>query len=102
MPRKFGLALSRWWYDTRITMPSTNVNDLESELKYFEAHRAELVRSARGRYALVKGEQLGGIYEDRDEAIRAGYEKFGNESFLVKEILEVDIPLNFTSFNLGV
>ena len=85
-----------------LAMPSVTVNELRSELEYFEAHRAELVRAARGKYALVKGEHLGGIYEDRNDAIRAGYEKFGNEPFLVKEILEVDIPLNFTSFNLGV
>lgn len=83
-------------------MASTAVTELNSELRYFEAHRAELVRTSRGKYALIKGEQLGGIYEDQNEAIRAGYEKFGNEPFLVKEILEVDIPLNFTSFNLGV
>jgi hypothetical protein len=85
-----------------ITMASTAVTELRSELQYFEGHRAELVRAARGKYALIKGEQLGGIYEDQNAAIRAGYEKFGNEPFLVKEILEVDIPLNFTSFNLGV
>ena len=83
-------------------MHSIGVTELEAELKFFAEHRAALVREARGKYALVKGEQLGGIYEDRNEAIRAGYERFGNEPFLVKEILEVDIPLNFTSFNLGV
>ena len=83
-------------------MSFTGAAELESELQYFEAHRAELVESARGKYALIKGDQLGGIYVDRNEAIRAGYEQFGNEPFLVKEILEVDIPLNFTSFNLGV
>lgn len=83
-------------------MSFTGAAELESELQYFEARRAELVESARGKYALIKGNQLGGIYADRNEAIRAGYEKFGNEPFLVKEILEVDIPLNFTSFDLGV
>jgi len=83
-------------------MQVTGVIELETELRFFETHRAELVREARGKYALVKGEQLIGVYEDPNAAIRAGYEHFGNEPFLVKEILEVDIPLNFTSFNLGV
>jgi hypothetical protein len=83
-------------------MRASGVTELETELKFFEEHRAELVRKARGKYALVKADQLAGVYEDPNAAIRAGYERFGNEPFLVKEILEVDIPLNFTSFNLGV
>ena len=83
-------------------MAYTAASELESELRYFEAHRAELVEQARGKHALVKNDALIGIFDDKTQAIRAGYEKFGNEPFLVKEISEVDLPLNFASFNLGM
>jgi len=83
-------------------MPSATTSELDAELRFFEAHRTELVARAEGKYALVKGNELAGIFESQTEAIRAGYEKFGNQPFLVKQISVVDIPLNFTSFNLGI
>ena len=83
-------------------MPISSALELETELQFFEAHRAELVAQAKGRYALVKGDRLVGLFNDQNEAVRAGYETFGNQAFLVKLITDVDIPLNFTSFNMGI
>ena len=76
--------------------------ELEKELRFFEAHRLELMRDAAGKYALVKGAALLGIYDAELDALRAGYRRLGNEAFLVKHIVEADVPLNFTTFNLGV
>ncbi|MEA2336624.1 MAG: hypothetical protein QOE82_631 [Thermoanaerobaculia bacterium] len=75
---------------------------LRPELEFFESHRVELFERAAGKFALVKGKDLIDIFETELEAARAGYEHFGNEAFLVKHIVEADVPLNFTSFNLGV
>jgi hypothetical protein len=75
---------------------------LSSELDFFEHHRMEWLDRAAGKYALVKGSELIGLFETETEAIRAGYQRFGNEAFLVKHVVEADVPLNFTSFNLGV
>ena len=83
-------------------MPVTHSSELETELRYFNQRRSELMRDASGKFALVKGEKLIGIFDSENAAIRHGYEALGNVSFLVKRITEVDIPLNFTSFNLGV
>jgi hypothetical protein len=75
---------------------------LSTELDFFESHRMELFERAPGKYALVKGSTLIDVFETELDAIRAGYQRFGNEAFLVKHILEADVPLKFTSFNLGV
>ena len=75
---------------------------LQQELDFFEKKRLELVARAPGKYALVKGSELIGIFDTELEAIRAGYQKIGNEAFLVKHIVEADVPLTFTSFNLGI
>ena len=75
---------------------------LAPELDYFESHRMELVERASGKYALIKGMTLIDLFETELEAIRAGYQRFGTEAFLVKQILEADVPLKFTSFSLGV
>jgi hypothetical protein len=75
---------------------------LQQELDFFEQQRLELFASAPGKYALVKGPKLIGIFDTELEAIRAGYQKIGDEAFLVKHIVEADVPLTFTSFNLGI
>ena len=83
-------------------MTTTNSPVLMQELEYFEKHRIELFKDAPGKYALVKGEALIGIFDTELEAIRAGYQRIGNEPFLVKHVVEADVPLTFTSFNLGI
>ncbi len=83
-------------------MPATHVTELETELRYFNEHRSELLQRAAGKFALVKGEALIGTFELETEAIGHGYRTLGNVPFLVKRITETDIPLSFTSFNLGV
>ena len=83
-------------------MNTAEINPLEKELEYFERHRAELVDRAKGRFALIKDDRLIDTFDSQADAIRAGYRQLGNEPFLVKQILSVDVPLNFTSFNMGV
>ena len=83
-------------------MHSTRVPELEAELLYFNAHRTEFLETAAGKFALIKGESLIGMFDTEASAIRRGYETLGNVPFLVKQVTEVDIPLSFTSYNLGV
>lgn len=75
---------------------------LEAELAYFEQHRSELLGRAKGKFALIKDQTLVDTFDSQVDAIRAGYRSFGNEPFLVKQIVAVDVPLNFTSLNIGV
>jgi hypothetical protein len=83
-------------------MHATQATELETELRFFNAHRPELLQDAAGKFALVKGDSLIGVFDSDTAAIRHGYETLGNVPFLVKEVTEVDIPLNFTSFHVGV
>ena len=83
-------------------MNVAETSSLEKELAYFDRHRPELLERAKGKFALVKGDALIDTFDSQFDAIRAGYREFGNEPFLVKQIVAVDVPLNFTSFNVGV
>lgn len=74
---------------------------LQQELQYFERRRLDLLTSARGKYALVKGSELAGTFDSESEAVGAGYRRFVNEPFLVKHIVEADLTLTFATFNLG-
>ncbi|HUP61674.1 MAG TPA: hypothetical protein VNA69_14785 [Thermoanaerobaculia bacterium] len=71
-------------------MTATQATELETELRYFDEHRSELLREAAGKFALVKGEKLIGVFDSETAAIRHGYETLGNVPFLVKQVAEVD------------
>jgi hypothetical protein len=83
-------------------MSATAAAELEIEIRTFNELRSELLKNAAGKFALVKGETLLGTFDSETAAIRHGYRTLGNVAFLVKQITEADIPLSFTSFNLGV
>lgn len=83
-------------------MATVGAHVLQTEIEFFERQRLELFSQAQGKYALVKGAALLGIFDTELEAVRAGYRLVGNEPFLIKHIVEADVPLVFSSFNLGI
>ena len=78
------------------------VEKLKSELQTYEAKKAELVGKFQGKFALVKGNEVVDVFDTKFDATRQGYKRFGNVPFLVKQIVEVETPLSFTSNLLGV
>ena len=76
-------------------MSTTHV--LDEELKIYEAHRQELLGRAKDMFVLIKGDRLVDVFVNDEDALRRGYEEFGNSPFLVKQILEIEVPLNFAS-----
>jgi len=70
---------------------------LKQELETFESHKAELVGKAKGKYVLIKNTEIVDTFDTPIDAIKQGYKNFGNVPFLVKQIVEVEIPENFTS-----
>jgi hypothetical protein len=68
---------------------------LKQEWRTFQRERGRLLAEGhKGRFALVKGDELVGMYPDEDAALRAGYERFGLVSFMVKQIMaEEDEPV---------
>jgi hypothetical protein len=75
---------------------------LDSEVQTFERNREKLLAMGEGKYVLIHGGEVAGVYESKMDAIAEGYRKFGNTPFLVKQILKVEIPQNFVSSLLGV
>jgi hypothetical protein len=63
---------------------------LAREIAAFERLRPDLVAEFEGRWAVVFGDDLIGVRDDWESALKLGYEARGLEPFLVKEILTVD------------
>ena len=74
---------------------------LKNELETYEAQKSELIGKSRGKFVLVKDNRIIDVFETKIDAIRQGYERLGNVSYLVKQVVEVETPQNFTSNLLG-
>jgi len=69
-----------------------------TELKKFNSIRNKLRRKyTNGGYVVIKGNEILGVWEDRMDAIKKGLEKYGNVPFLVKNINEKDVEINFST-----
>lgn len=61
---------------------------LDQELKHFHSIKADLLRSHEGKFALIKGEEFVGAFDNAANAYQEGVHRFGKEVFLVKRITE--------------
>mgnify|MGYP000617676323 CR=1 FL=1 len=60
---------------------------LDTELKTFNSCRPLLASKCHGDFALIKDNELIGLFSKQYDAIAEGYRRFGNVPFLVKEVL---------------
>ena len=70
---------------------------LSEELEVYSKNKANLLKDSRGKFVLIKGKEIINVFDTYADAIKVGIDKFGNSPFLVKQILEIDPPQNFTS-----
>ncbi len=63
---------------------------LAEELKTYQAQKADLLRQSPGKFVLIKGDQIVGLYDQEEEAYREGYQRFRRAAFLVKQVQEQD------------
>jgi hypothetical protein len=75
---------------------------LEKELQVYKLRKKELLGKAKGKFVLIKGDEIIGVFESQIDAINHGYEKYGNTPLLVKEILEFEIPRTLSSSLLKI
>ena len=68
---------------------------LEKELATYQSKLSE-ISSHEGKYALVHGETMVDFFSTYEDAIKAGYQKFGTEPFLVKRVQTTE-PVFFIS-----
>lgn len=58
---------------------------LEKELAAYEKKLPELLKDA-GKFALFHGDKFEEIFTSYEDAVKAGYARFGLDPFLVKQI----------------
>jgi hypothetical protein len=70
-------------------------NNLAQELATYAAKLTELQINT-GKFVLIKGSSIEGIFDSYGDALKFGYEKFKLEPFLVKQISTDERVLYFT------
>lgn len=67
---------------------------LERELGTFHRELPRLLGEGHeGKFVLIHGDQVAGIWPSREAALQEGYDRFGIEPFLAKAIVEHETPL---------
>jgi hypothetical protein len=69
------------------------------ESAVYDAHLIDLLDS-QGKYVLIYGEEITGPFETFDEALDVGYDKYGLELFMVKQIHKAE-PIHYFSRDLA-
>lgn len=62
---------------------------LEKELETYKAKLSEL-QADEGKFVLIHGEDVVDVFSSYEDAIKRGYQDFGLEPFLVKQIQAVE------------
>ena len=70
---------------------------LERELETFRRKLPEL-KGQQGKFALIHGDDLVDTFESYEDALKRGYQEFGLDPFLVKQIQSVEQVQYVTRF----
>lgn len=62
---------------------------LDTEIATYNAKLPTLIKQ-QGKFAVVKGDSIAGVFDSYGDALKDGYEKFGLEHFLVKQIMPAE------------
>ena len=68
--------------------------NLEQEIKTFEENKENLLAEKRDRFVLIKGKEVVSDFASFEDALSDGYKRYGNEEFLVKQVIDPE-PVNF-------
>ena len=70
---------------------------LERESATYQRELERLIREGEGsRFALIRGEEVVSVWDTYRDAIQAGYDRFGLEPFMVKQVLRSEQPVVLT------
>lgn len=75
---------------------------LDTELRYFESIKGDLLQHHEGKYALVIGTDLVGVFDHSEEAYKAGIEQRGNVPMLIKRVSKDDPVETIPAMTLGL
>lgn len=83
------------------TKDETKPSVLQPEVDFFEAHKDEWLKEFRGQFVLVKNRQRVGVFTAYQDAVNDGFRRFGNQPFLVKQVVENEPMVQVPALYVG-
>lgn len=68
----------------------------EKELETYEKNRDRLVAESEGKYVVIRGDEIAGVWSTYPDALAEGYKRYKLEPFLVRRIEGVETILSFS------
>ena len=68
---------------------------LDREFQTFQEHKQNLVKNHKGKFVLIKDDEIIGIFENELDAVKQGNEQFKDSHFLVNEITDDKFKIRF-------
>ena len=75
---------------------------LEVEIARYNELLPELLQTSAGKFAVIKGRDLIGVFDDMDEGYGAALDKYGVTSFLLRPIRAVQPIVDLRNLHLGI
>jgi hypothetical protein len=79
-----------------------DTDKLKRELEFFRLKKPEFLKTYKDQFVLIKSDVLVGTYTTEAEAYKAGVDKFGNEPFLIKQVVEKEESISFPALAVGL
>lgn len=73
---------------SRALPPGWETSPRAQEMRTYEAHKAELLRTSKGKYVLIKDADIIGLYDREADAFSEGYQRFRLTGFSVRQVLQ--------------
>ena len=68
---------------------------LDREFQTFQENKQNLVKNHKGKFVLIKDDEIIGIFENELDAVNQGNEQFKDSHFLVNEITDDKFKIRF-------
>lgn len=75
---------------------------LETEIERYNELLPELLPANEGKFAVIKGRDLIGVFDDMDVGYRAALDKYGITNFLLRPIRAVQPTVDLRNLHLGL
>ena len=68
---------------------------LDREFQTFQENKPNLVKNHKGKFVLIKDDEIIGILENEMDAVKQGNQQFKDSHFLVNEIIDDKFKIRF-------
>ena len=80
------------FYSSTIPRNSNMVDTahLQQELEIYEKNKEKLVGESAGKWVVIHADEVAGVWDTYEDALKAGYSRYGVKQFLVKQVLVIE------------